>query len=491
MPVTFRKHLPIAASFLAVAGLASSAIGQAKPAETKTIELTLTPRSAPDPVLRYRLLPLESERTPGDAVPIYLRLSCETKDEATQQINANSSKWLDSPIGEFPVAEARKFVNQFPGKLKQMEYGARRQTANWNYTLPEEKEHAIEILLPDAQELRAWTRLLAIKARVEIAEKKYDEAIRTIETGLSMSRHLAEGPFLINSLVGIAGATQFLNRLEELITQPDAPNLYWALTALPRPLIGIRKQMETEQTMMEGLLPEINDLDAPRTDAEWTSRLARLHGRWNGLAKLMDIPTEAMQSPNAPHVAPAVPVKPSSNVDRDFAKFQSETLPEARAFAKAHGVSIEGLSDAHVIMLYIGGQYREIRDRSFAPSYLPYPDAVPLYAAVDAKNKSVKGPIPTLFAAFAPALVNAESAQVRLDRRVAILRVIEALRLQAAASNGTLPKSLDAVNVAPIPLDPATGRAFDLRRDGDAVVLNVPGIPAGHPNVSYRISLRK
>ena len=159
------------------------------------------------------------------------------------------------PFDQFPVAEARKLVDRWGSRLEQMEFGARRQTCNWNYTLPEQRERAIEILLPDVQELRNWARLLALKARVEIAEHKYDDAIRTIETGLAFSRHLAEGPFLINQLVGIASAHMMLDRVEELVVQPDAPNLYWALTALPRPLIDVRRAMETEQKMGEWMHP--------------------------------------------------------------------------------------------------------------------------------------------------------------------------------------------------------------------------------------------
>ncbi len=65
--------------------------------------------------------------------------------------------------------------------------------------------------------------LLTIKARVEIAEKDFDRAIRTIETGLAFSRHIAEGPFLINGLVALAGARLMLDACEELIAQPGAP----------------------------------------------------------------------------------------------------------------------------------------------------------------------------------------------------------------------------------------------------------------------------
>ena len=74
--------------------------------------------------------------------------------------------------------------------------------------------------------MRQWGRILALKARVEIVEGKYDNAIRTVETGLAFGRHVAEGPFLINGLIGVAITNLVLAPLEDLIAQPGAPNLY-------------------------------------------------------------------------------------------------------------------------------------------------------------------------------------------------------------------------------------------------------------------------
>ena len=69
---------------------------------------------------------------------------------------------------------------------------------------------------------RQWARLLAIKMRIEIAEGNYPEAIRTLETGLAFARHVANGPFLINGLIGISIAHIMLEQCEELIALPAA-----------------------------------------------------------------------------------------------------------------------------------------------------------------------------------------------------------------------------------------------------------------------------
>ena len=241
--------------------------------------LVVSPTEAPIPALKYRLLPNSADLNPGDAAPIYLRIRHEINAEAWKQLSEKPPKWLEVPFKDFPTAEARKFVDMWNKKFQQIEFGTQRKTCDWNYTLPEERLNVIEILLPDAQSMRVWGRLLAVKARVEIAERRYDDAIRTIETGMTFGRHLGQGPFLINGLVGMAIVTLMFDRCDELIAQPGAPNLYWALTALPRPLIGLRNQTELDVNLLENLIPELREteLDKPRTPTEWTSLLARLH----------------------------------------------------------------------------------------------------------------------------------------------------------------------------------------------------------------------
>jgi hypothetical protein len=80
-------------------------------------------------------------------------------------------------------------------------------------------------------------------------------------------------------------------------------------------------------------------------------------------------------------------------------------------------------------------------------------------------------------------------AEVRLDRRVAALRAVEALRLHAAAHDGRLPNSLDPVKAVPVPDDPMTGKPFPYRREGESAVLTGPASPPFR--LVYRITIRK
>ena len=42
-----------------------------------------------------------------------------------------------------------------------------------------------------------------------------------------------------------------LGRVEELIQAPGSPNLYWALTDLPRPLLDLRKALQGEKLITD------------------------------------------------------------------------------------------------------------------------------------------------------------------------------------------------------------------------------------------------
>ena len=90
--------------------------------------------------------------------------------------------------------------------LQQIDYGARRKSAEWNYTL--EQPDPISILLPDLQQMRGFAPMMVLRARVQIAEGDYAGAARSFETGFAFARHVAEeGPFLIGGLVGSRSPT--------------------------------------------------------------------------------------------------------------------------------------------------------------------------------------------------------------------------------------------------------------------------------------------
>jgi hypothetical protein len=93
-----------------------------------------------------------------------------------------------------------------------------------------------------------------------MAEGKFDEAVRALQTGYTLGRHVAQGQTLIHALIGMAICNMMSQQLEQLIQQPRAPNLYWCLTNLPRPLIDLRATWEGEMAWIYLSYPELRDL---------------------------------------------------------------------------------------------------------------------------------------------------------------------------------------------------------------------------------------
>ncbi len=94
-----------------------------------------------------------------------------------------------------------------------------------------------------------------------------------------------------------------------------------------------------------------------------------------------------------------------------------------------------------------------------------------------------------------PAYHKVIESQARTERRLAVLRVIEALRLHAAANGGKLPAKLEEVTAVAVPADPATGKPFGYELTGDTAVLSGPppqGQPATPQNaLRYELTLRR
>jgi hypothetical protein len=447
--------------------------------------LTVSPQGAPEPALRYRLLPIVPELKEGNAAPIYLRLIHEQNDAAKKYLFETPVPWNKLPVEKIPLDEARKFLQGMNRFLTQFEFGARRRTVEWNYAM--DQGDPVGLLLPELQTMRNYTPLLVLQVRVALAEGDFARAARHIQTGLAFSRHVSSGPTVINRLVGIAQAWQFAGTVADFVERPEAPNLYWALTELPRPLIDMRGALEWEYVLLEAQMPELADLDRERTPEQWDAVLRRVRTEVHRIAIL-----NGDQKPSRlPEWFPA-------HYGPDEPAAKSPDLAAARQYvARVRGLTtarVEAMPPAQVLLIYLVGVYHELRDDGYRALGLPYPQARPL---VEVYQKRVVA-VPTseghliarMFLSNLPKILQAE---IRLARYFALLRVIEALRMHAAAHEGQLPDKLDDVKEVPVPADPGTGLPFEYRREGDTVTLTsqIPGDPSPGNGLRFRVTIRK
>jgi hypothetical protein len=457
----------------------------------KPMELSISPGAAPVPALKYRLLPSSADLNPGDAAPIYLRIRFQGNKQQEDAWSRTDQKallaWLSLPLEKFPTGEVRSFIKLWASQLEQIEFGAHRRSCDWNYTLAEQRLELISVNLADAASMKEWGTLLALKARVEIAEGRLHDAVKTLESGISFARHVARGPAMINFLHGASIARLMLDRCEEFIAQQAAPNLYWALTALPRPLIGVREALEFDGRLCEFLIPELSEaeLARPRSAPEWATLLARMHERIVNWSRRL---WSADSAGDANH-----PLKIMGG--SDLTEFKAKVLPLGRdALKKSRKLTdaqLSAMSDDQIVALYLADGYRTIWDDLFKGSYLPACDALREISAAQERVHASKYTPLTFFVGLVPAVWGVVVAELQLDRRVAILRVIEALRMDAAHESA-LPESLTQITEVPVSDDPVTGKPFLYRRDGSAVLLSTgPSSLPSNWDLSYRIMLRR
>jgi hypothetical protein len=440
--------------------------------------MTVAPARAPVPALKYRLFPMSSERKEGNAVPMYLRFAHERNDASKRYFYETPDRLNKLPLDRLPLDEAKEYLKRWKYNIKQLELGARRKTAEWNYAF--DAVSPIEILLPDVQEMRMQAPMLVLKARVEMAEGRYDEAIRTLETGLSFSQQISEGPFFINNLVAIAIAYIMLNQVPDLIERPGSPNLYWALTALPRPLIDLRKSMELEQRILEMQFPDLADLDRPRTPEQWDAALARVRKEAERIGALVR----------------GKETRPGTSAADPAAK--SPDLPAAKKYlvevVKTPAAAVDAMPPAQVLLLYMLHYSREVRDGYFKAAYLPYAESLPIAREAEKRLKDAPDTeAKRLVHDLLPVFTKVRGADVRIQRLIALLQAVEALRMYAAAHGGRLPDKLEQVTEAPVPKDPGTERPFEYQHEGQTALLasRLPGEPLMSTGMRIRLSVKK
>ncbi len=425
------------------------------------IRLNVRPAPAPKPALRYRLLPELKEMNPGNPIQHYMKTMMERKkfffDEEAFQ---HREKLLTMPLEELPVQELTTYEG--PYALSQIDWAARLDNPDWQLLL-KLKADGIALLLPEMQQMRSLSRALQVRFRAEIAQCRFDDAIRTAKTMFAMSRHLSENPTLIGDLVGIAIASVAISGLEEMLEQPGCPNLYWALTTLPSPLIPLDKGMDGELVMHVWLFRDLSD-SATMSVEQIKEFIAHMD-------KMLVIGEGSNR-------------KPGVRSWLDARTKDDAVVSAARQRLVEHGLSAERLLRFPADQVVLLDEKRELEVRF---DDVMKTTGFPLWQveALAAQNK-VKKP-PALFAdELVPTLHHVPLAQVRVDQRIALLRHVEALRLYAAEHDGTLPAKLCDIPV-PLPVDLCTGKAFRYEAIGNTAHLRGTPPPGEEKNAGFNL----
>jgi hypothetical protein len=456
--------------------LSGSGFGAEK-ADDRGVEvrkLLLSPAAEPVPAMAYRLMPRQLDKKTGNAALLYATAAALCPDGEPDEVGEKINEWRAMAAEELPRREVDKVLSSFSTSFHHVELAAYRTDCSWEMPL----EDGFSMQLPNLSGLRRIAKAMRLEIRLKIADGQTDEAIEMLQHAMQMSRNIAEGPTLVQDLVGVAIAAMSLFEVEGLMQRPDLPSLYWALTALPDPMIDMYSSLEYERESLFIEFPQLRGLeDKVLTPAQASAIVSAFMKKMQTLiGPGGDVPFEG--------------ILPLGWVMMHYS--------DAKQFLAGRGFPqrrIEEMPAAQAVLIYQKQEYLEMRDSLFKWFALPYHQSRP---RLDEAEKLIsryhrKGLKDNLFRVLIPALYRVAFIEARLDRHIALLRTVEAIRMFAADHSGRLPASLGEITSVPVPSDPVTGEAFIYRRtDARNARLEAPVSPSeSRRRPVYELTLRR
>lgn len=458
----------------AVAPLAAQVRRQGEP-----IPLTLHPAALPEPSLKYRLLPDRAELVPGNAATIYYRseaMFVENRYLLDDIQEDHWDRWFITPIKDLPQSEVEAKLGPARNFLHEIEVATHYRRCDWEV---DSRSEGVGLFTPDLRGFRRAALLLGVRARHDMARGHFPEALQSLQTGYALARHLGAGPSFNHVLVAEVAANLMNYQVEDLIQRPGAPNLYWSLAVLPRPYFDIGPAVEDEGTVLERTWP-------------WLKRLE--------------------EGPMSGDEVRAAREKVRKTLERynitppDAEKAVQEAYPEAKRALLAQGVSVkeaDAMPPFQVVALDAARQYRRSWQEYTKWFQLPGGWREPGYRKA---AERYRGAVTRLDRLFFGGLIHAlgigdpdtlnkvYTSMDQIERNIAALRCLEALRLYAAGHGGKLPAALSDITEVPVPPDPITGKPFTYEAHGDHARLSAAA-PTDEPppalqKLVYDVTLR-
>jgi hypothetical protein len=438
-------------------------------------DLEVSPADEPRPAMKYRLLPNPAELKPGNAATQYYKafvLEAESPIRTKEYVKI--AEWMETPLRELDIEELGKALKSIHEEAFYRCIRAATYRADCDWEEPVEEE-GVSILLPALSSFRSVAKLLAMKAKYEIAQRNYDEAMLTARDIFTLGYHLQhDGEILVQSLVGIAIVNMMHDEFfVEWIRSPGSPNLYAALAEVPS-YYDSRRIIATELRVPEYNFPALKEIE-----------------------RRVFTTDEAMQLAKSAFAIDSRRFSGSSKDDDerrvDLAAWALQAYDESFRELTESGFSAELLEKMPVLQVALLGRwhrYQALRDDLYKWAAIVYGadrDLV-LREQNEIHQKARKTAVP--FDSFLPPLGAMFQAQLRHQRFLSVLRAIEALRLYAAR-HGKWPESLADVREAPVPDDPITKSPFVYSASGNnATLIAVEHRLSSGMEYEYRLRLR-
>ncbi len=460
------------------------------PEPAPVITLAASSFSPSQPALKYTLLPDPLDLTPGNAAPVWIRAG-NAVEGPNRKLVEGQYKGRGGPAGtplnfegkhvalkDLPKEEIRAYLANFHSALRLADQAAHCDHCDWE--LPPFKIQDFDFPIEDVQRLRTVAALLATRYRLELSEGRFDDALHTLQIGFALARDVGNGETLIQDLVAIAVGSIMFGHVEEWMQTPGSPNLFWALTDLPCPLVNTGPAMRSELNTLFRSFPPLRRLVNDSEKGAVSEQEA--NGIVTDLFKVLGN-LEGSQMPDWQKklAAAALAVK---------------VYPVAKKYLLTHGRTpeqVDAMPTLQVVVLYYVDQYDQTKDE-----FLKWMNVPPWEAreglAEAAKKVRIIGPTGNpIIGLMMPAIEKVYDARIRVERMADYLRCAEALRMYAATHDGKAPEKLEDVKL-PLPLDPATGQGFGkfykVQANGTAVFEVPPPPPGNLPSLGRRFELK-
>ena len=366
-------------------------------------------------------------------------------------------------------------MDTFSDTTAELSAAAVRSDCNWEYVL--EDRDPLGILLPDAQFLRTYARLLAVKTRFEVRSGELHEALHSMRDGMALGQHAAQGaisgqrPDRHHGLFSHAPrgrrADRPSSRAESLLGTGHA--------AAPAGSPGARAQRRAS----------VSRVEIPRVGRSRPPAIAR--------------PVAGTGQRSCEIGPKRWPKASSTRRPRRRGDKGARSRPPRRSW-KLRGVpcailrlpaaKVAAMPAAEVEVRYTVALYREISDSTQKWFYVAYRQSLPASssAVTACVNKRDAGSCTRWFRCCAPLAAISSS-----PRRGSIARWHGCKRSKQcamhAAATGKLPETLAAVSFVPVPADPVTGQPFLYRLEGEVAVVDAAAAADGTPKSLAEIGL--
>jgi len=441
----------------------------ASDAKGPVVRLLVEPAGAPRPVYRFQVFPDARELTTGNAAQLYLKCFMEQRSFYFSPAGiAERDQYLRIPLSEL----AAKKRNGYGGRsLEEADRAARMSSIDWQSMAPIH-EGVFEGPPAELGSLQTLALALRVRLRVELANQHIEAALRTAGTLFALAQHLGEYPASLGSEVGIWVGHLALDALEEMVQQPGCPNLYWALSEIPSPLVRLKRGVQGDRARLALSMRPIREVGL-MTDAELEACVGKLSGMIGFLREQKGEAPLSLRTQLSTRMS-----APSELAETRQRLIDSGSQPDL----------VQKLPPLQVILIDEKHRFEIEQDERI--TLINSPLSKPTESSTrgkgqkadqDASSRESRG----TFDALLPDIARLRQNQGLLEQELIFLRHVEALRLHAAKHAGQLPASLSEITV-PLPNDPFTDRPLAYSTQGKAVQLR-----GGDPSVKNDEPARK